>query len=154
MPNWSYNSLTVAGTPEDLRSFKHAVCAAEPNAKTEKRAVLDFGRLVPMPPELLEDKGEPANGRLPAWYEWAVDNWGTKWNAWWPRLSGTLKSGVLSYRFDTAWSPPHEWLDQVAPMFPSLTFHLVYEEELDHFHGEAIWDGGEPILAQAYGVWT
>jgi hypothetical protein len=151
LPNWTYNLLAVSGSTDDLRKFKHAVRAAEPDPESGERAVLDFDRLVPMPQELAEDRGDLEAGVFPAWHAWRLEHWGTKWNVWFPRLTGTLKSGELRYRFETAWTPPYEWLERVAPMFPALAFHLEYQEEMDHFSGVARWEAGQLVLDRALG---
>jgi hypothetical protein len=150
MPNYCDNTLTVSGEPQVLREFKHAVRAVEVDPYTGRRPVLDFDRLVPMPSELLENRAEVQPGCVPGWYSWRVENWGTKWNAQAPRLSGTLKSGDLRYRFLTAWTPPYEWLQTVAPTYPSLTFHLRYQEEMGHFEGDARWEGGKLVVDEAW----
>jgi Ferredoxin-like domain in Api92-like protein len=142
VPNWSYNVLTVTGPSERLREFKHAVRSAQPDPETGKRAVLDLGRHLPMPPELLADKGDLAAGRLPDWSACRLEHWGTKWNAMWPTLSWTLRSGELRYRFQTAWTPPVEWLQFVAAVHPALAFELTYQEELDHFSGVMRFEAG------------
>ena len=37
--------------------------------------------------------------------------------------------------FETAWSPPENWLKFVALMYPTLTFELRYGESGDNFSG-------------------
>ena len=49
-------------------------------------------------PELTDDQ------ILPNWYDWNIDNWGTKWNAYDTELSDT---GILFY---TAWESPSDEL--------------------------------------------
>lgn len=34
----------------------------------------------------------------------------------------------MEYGFDSAWAPPMEWLAQVGPQFPELSFRLWYAE--------------------------
>jgi len=145
MPNWSQNVLTVTGPSAELREFKHAVRAAEPDSETGRRAVLDFSRHLPMPPGLLADNGDLAAGRLPDWYAWRLEHWGTKWNAIWPTLRGTLRSGELRYRFQTAWTPPVEWLQFVAAAHPDLAFELQYEEERNQFRGVLRFEAGRLV---------
>jgi hypothetical protein len=56
--------------------------------------------------------------------------------------------GVIRYAFDTAWSPPTEWLYKVAPQFPELTFKLVYREDGMTFMGMDYYEGGELVDSQ------
>ncbi len=75
------------------------------------------------------------------WYDWNVNNWGTKWD-----VDATLQNeteNTLEYTFDTAWSPPVDWLRKVAKQFPKLTFTMNYKEEGMGFEGEAFGADGE-----------
>lgn len=69
------------------------------------------------------------------WYDWNVNNWGTKWDA--DSKNDSDSKTELSYSFDTAWSPPDNWLKNVSAMFPKLEFTLNYEEGGVGFKGEA-----------------
>ena len=148
MPNWSYNVLIVSGERDALREFKHAVRELDPEPG-EERAPLDFERHLPTPPALTARDPESEDGLFPAWHEWRRAHWGTKWNAFWSSVSGTLKSGELRYRFQTAWTPPVAWLDFVAFMHHDLCFELAYEEELGHFRGRMRYERGERVLDRA-----
>ena len=41
------------------------------------------------------------------WYNWRVDNWGTKWNA------QTVFSDTDEVVFETPWEEPHSWLSLI-----------------------------------------
>lgn len=55
------------------------------------------------------------------WYEWNIENWGTKWGAYGyePRPS---KPGKLVFKFETAWSFPEPIFRKLAAMYPGLVF--------------------------------
>jgi hypothetical protein len=75
------------------------------------------------------------------WYDWATCHWGTKWD-----IEAELAyedDTVLEYRFDTAWSPPVEWLRKVAADYPKLRFCLKYEEPGMAFMGVAVGENGK-----------
>ena len=144
-PGWTDNTLTVTGPREQLREFKRVARAAEPDRETGTRAVLDFSGHRPMPPEVLVEPGGSAPGGVPGWFAWRLENWGTKWNAVSPTLSGTLQSGELRYRFRTAWTPPVEWLQFVAAAHPGLRFELAYREELGKFRGVLRLEAGRVV---------
>jgi hypothetical protein len=57
------------------------------------------------------------------WYDWAVKNWGTKWNS----SDGIYENGTLS--FQTAWSLPEPVLVKLSEMFPDVTIGVVYADE-------------------------
>jgi hypothetical protein len=67
-----------------------------------------FNMIIPMPDDILRDnltmeQRKASNGRN--WYDWCVENWGTKWDAYnigTQRLSDTS----LYVMMETAWSPP------------------------------------------------
>jgi len=74
------------------------------------------------------------------WYEWRVQNWGTKWEP-----SGVdVEKGVdhILYDFDTAWSPPEPWVRSISTKYPDLTFRLSYEEPGNDFEGHVLVKDG------------
>jgi hypothetical protein len=89
MPNWCANSTT----------FKHD----DPKLITRlKNAYLDgklFTEFAPPPADIGEN-----------WYNWNIENWGTKWDVA-GRDDGVvdLKKNEITLFFDTAWSPPLEF---------------------------------------------
>jgi hypothetical protein len=64
------------------------------------------------------------------WYDWAINNWGTKWGCYEPHGDDT------SYNFQTAWSPPsREIFEMLAKDIPN--FYYDWEEEQGY---GAIWN--------------
>ncbi len=61
------------------------------------------------------------------WYDWHCNYWGTKWDVDAVEDDETDEE-CISLGFDSAWSPPTEWLKKVAKDYPSLEFLLEYEE--------------------------
>lgn len=57
------------------------------------------------------------------WYDWRLDNWGTKWNSY------ASERKENSFIFETAWSAPHEIVEQLAKMFPRLSFYHEWADE-------------------------
>jgi hypothetical protein len=77
------------------------------------------------------------------WHDWCIAHWGTKWD-----VEATLDEifpDYLEYRFDSAWSPPVEFLKKVAQDFPRLRFVLKYDEPGMGFMGMAIAENGELV---------
>lgn len=56
------------------------------------------------------------------WYDWALENWGTKWNACFAEVNG---NHII---FDTAWSPCSPVISALAKQFPEAEFYYTYEE--------------------------
>ena len=61
------------------------------------------------------------------WYDWAIANWGTKWNGGEADIDEDPNDDEILIRFDTAWSPPYLWLEALAQN--KIPFELEWEEE-------------------------
>ena len=62
--------------------------------------------IIPMPPE-----EELASG----WYDWRLDNWGTKWDIYETHCT-RIDANTLYMTFYTAWSPPIPIFDKLTDM--------------------------------------
>jgi hypothetical protein len=77
---------------------------------------IDFQSIIPMDEKLLEAGSD--------WYNWRVENWGTKWNGY----DGSFTDDFTIFSFDTAWSPPLPVIRKLAEL-TGETFILEYIEE-------------------------
>jgi hypothetical protein len=117
MPNWCNNKLTVFGPDEVVKRFRETAIGNSPwHTEEEKKSVLNFHSLMPVPPNVLA-----------AWYGEVGYEWDCNWGACNAEEVEEWE-GHLTYFFDTAWSPPIPFLSKLAPMWPMLTFLLDYEE--------------------------
>ena len=140
MPNWCNNRLAVstwskvedeAKAIKQIEEFRDKARLIEEDG-TEASS-LCMNNLYPMPKEL-ENTKSPSD--KPNWYDWRIENWGTKWD-----VEGCLEhydEEYLEYTFESAWSPPTAFLEKVSKDFPLLRFVLKYEEEGVGFIGRAI----------------
>ena len=89
MPNWCSNTLIL--THEDPEQIARAV------AGFKNGRLLD--ELVPMPTSTRDSDG---------WYDWAVNNWGTKWDVGGDHYDPEISNDghTVTFNFDSAWSPP------------------------------------------------
>ena len=151
MPNHITNIFDVTGTPAKVKAFKDKVYRVE-KAKEKSYShevgdplyIFDFNATVPMPKELEGTESPSGTSRSPSrvpnselirkygtdnWYDWCVDiGWGTKWGAYDAEAVHTIKSG-LRFTFNTAWSPPVQWIITTSAMFPTLTFTNLWKDE-------------------------
>lgn len=108
MPNWCENSLYIEAPEEDIAAIKAAIA---------EQALLNYLR---PEPEHLESSG----WLLPTWYNWRVDNWGTKWEVH-AEITGETENSLYIH-FDSAWSPPIEalqhWIDQSEDRIVDLRY--------------------------------
>ena len=105
MPNWVTNIIEVDGEKEIINQMFE-------NVKSDK-TLFDFNKIKEMP------KSEELN-----WYDWSVNNWGTKWNT----DSDVSISGNVVV-FDTAWSTPFYVLSELSNQYPTLSFIINYADE-------------------------
>ena len=173
MPNWCYNSLIVSGNKETLADFvSKTIIPTDKNDDWEdERGKFTFNILHPLPKPLEggfsplpRKEGEDdtqykeriaENIRLYGaedWYEWNIQNWGTKWNASSTSIQ-ILEDDLFHVRFNTAWSPPIEWIKKIVPMYPELEFELTFDEEsyafcgkISAIEGEIDMEVGEPYF--------
>jgi hypothetical protein len=139
MPNWCQNKLTIAGTKTEVAAFKEQAVGHSPwltpdELVGETPNPLNFHSLVPIPDPVL------AAGYDAAAYEWEKTNWGCKWGAANSTVLGE-REGHIEYEFDTAWSPPMEFLQTVAKKWSNLVFFLEYDEPGMGFKGLAKFKG-------------
>ena len=64
----------------------------------------------------------------PTWYEWSVNNWGTKWNAYECTPSEPNEASA-ELCFQTAWSAPHPILERLSEQYPALALSHVWADE-------------------------
>lgn len=60
------------------------------------------------------------------WYDWAIENWGTKWNAYEQNDKRNKENTIF---FQTAWSAPVKLICEVSKKFPELEILFTYADE-------------------------
>ena len=71
--------------------------------------------LIPMDEKLLEISGISDNYEVQGWYEWRLENWGTKWDVYETQCT-RINANTLQLYFYTAWSPPIPIYDKLVDM--------------------------------------
>ena len=148
MPNWCHNTLRISGKRGEVSCW---VERAQSPPSTEgpdcQKQPLYFGAFYPEPVDIGD-----------GWYRWRVNHWGTKWE---PSFDHSSLQGVsrlseesggesldhdcAEYQFDTAWSPPLEWLEKVSSDYPTLSFSITFGEPGNDYGGKAIFIAGKAI---------
>ena len=135
MPNWCQNNATFSH--KNVEMMKKLIKAANGDHAL-------FDSFVPMPEELRNTVSpSPSNESLVEkygasdWYQWAVNNWGTKWDVSVDScdVSENDKGDPVSATlwFDTAWSPPIEFYNSMTEL--GFEIDATYTEESMAFAG-------------------
>ena len=78
----------------------------------------------------------------PTWYEWSINNWGTKWNAYDCVEFIDISEDHNEICFNTAWSAPHPILAALARMYPEIEIeHEWADEDFGHNLGSVKYKG-------------
>ena len=143
MPNWCINTLTISSeNSDDLKKFLF-------ENKNGKDQLLDFNKVIMLPEEINYSKSNFTDNEKKIlkqkygadnWYDWQINNWGTKWNA---SNVDIIMDEKLYYNFDTAWSPPEPWFYKLVQKYPNIDMHLEYEEAGCDFAGYVSYSGGD-----------
>lgn len=80
------------------------------------------------------------------WYNWSVNAWGTKWNAYDIKV---VSDNVIE--FDTAWSTPVNVFTKLSELYPEVEFSVEYaDEDLGNNVGIYVLKNGEIIREEDY----
>lgn len=144
MPNYSYNTLSVEGDKDEVARF----IATAKSDNTD----IDFNNFIKMPEELKNTEqvsyADPDQKKkqeaiysanrekygFGSWYDWAIESWGTKWNAGDIELQIIEDGNTAFYTFQTAWDAPLPVIEEMSKRFPNLKFIFSAWEESDEFH--------------------
>ena len=133
MPNHCHNRIEISGEPKDLKKIKKAL--------ESEGTCFDFSKIIPEPdydkvtvystfsPDDLVDKEQ-------AWWDWRVQNWGTKWNSYEDQLNDEIDPhSLLTYTFATAWSPPEQVISALREKFPDVDISAFFDEPGERIAG-------------------
>ena len=159
MPNWCNNNISITG-PNSVIDKIEKIVKEEENTdlsskeKGETPGLLQF--MAPMPKELdgttapssSADKPQPMVEGFDNWYDWRVENWGTKWELC--EFYGVDRQyhseqnegeSTITFGFDSAWSPPINAYEQFLRDNEDCSLKAWYYEGGCDFMGE--WDNGQ-----------
>lgn len=131
MPNWVTNKVRLTGNKKDVESFKEKHFTID----EDKEKQFDFETIIPMPKNIFrgnlgqEERNLYGNNN---WYDWSIENWGTKWNSRNCCIYDTFNSkdnSELNFSFDTAWSFPFQIFTELAKQYPNMEFEVEFADE-------------------------
>lgn len=132
MPNYVINKIFIQARPETAQAIINTIC----NEKGE----MDFEKVIPMPENIYRgDLGQEELKKYGKnnWYNWSLENWDTKWNAF---DSYSTNKHII---FCTAWSAPTKVIEQLSEMYPKVRFvHSWADEDLGHNLGSIAYKNG------------
>ena len=122
MPNWCENILVVEGPEAEIAAFKEKAAAAPAeNTTSEVAEVLKLENFIPVPADVAEVAY--GNGQD----DWEIEHWGCTLGAINSAITTELENRV-HYVFQTPWTPPLAFMEQVSRDWPSLRLMLGYVE--------------------------
>ena len=127
----------ITGEPKEINKLLKKI-ERTPNEETNhySQSLFAFNNVIPEPAEGLE------NG---AWYNWRIENWGTKWECADSELRHTWEQGHETILFNTAWSPAEPIVDKLAKEFKKLSFEWKFYEESNAYWGHIFYEKGERV---------
>lgn len=117
MPNDCYNYLEVSSG--DVSLIADYISTQKVEWSDLPDTFLDFEKIIPIPKKTKD------------WYNWCVENWGTRSNSY---EGIVLEKGI---GFSTAWSPPIPAIVALAKKI-GHTLRLTYDEPGEDFCGDMV----------------
>lgn len=138
MPNHVSNIIRIKSLQEDdWKKEDEAFKSLESIMKTEN-SPFDFNVLIPYPEQyrVLDEAREeaekqpgvkwsdlPKDGYNQGGYDWCIEHWGTKWNAY------DIAFGYDEVSFCTAWATPLPIWEALSRRFPEMRIEVEYADE-------------------------
>ena len=140
MPNWCYNRVSVYSENTDqvtelfdIFNNPEPFNALIPSPKWSETPNEDGA--LPVIEEHKDSDGKvlftthkfPKSGKTDdRWYDWQVQNWGTKWEP--ADISVEQCDEELEITFNTAWSPPEDICRAIRNKYPDVTVSWFFDE--------------------------
>lgn len=160
-PTQNYNDYTPSGKSWPIHDDVRLKAMSQIIPEAGEVVAFSFHALFPVPEDFrrfpydcnqARKVGEAVGeARTHGGYTWEINNWGCKWGGTESSLVNEEPS-FLQYTFDTAWSPPEEFINKISKDWPTLCFELEYEEPGMAFAGRAEWFDGEYVNGNTWEI--
>lgn len=136
MPKELFNDLLARLNAERMFTRYNGNLSSEEIEKYTKYS--SFGKLADLGKQAVNNL---INYSATTWYDWSVNNWGTKWNSYDPRKGED--NGLM---FSTAWSAPHPVIEELSVRFPGVYItHEWADEDMGNNCGRREYLNGECV---------
>lgn len=133
---------------QEFAQERAAITKSELSPAREEAALAELDRV--WQPRRMQDPmtwnlGKQAHDNLQkyghaTWYEWCIQNWGTKWNSY---QSRPVQNGDDTMAFLTAWGSVPEIMKKLSEKYPEQTITYRWaDEDIGYNVGELVLKGG------------
>lgn len=87
----------------------------------------------------------------PDWYDWRIENWGTKWLPQYTEWERDKTDCMLTIDMETAWSVPEPIIRALSKKYPRATFETSYADEDTGYNcGQMVYKHGQLISEEDF----
>lgn len=122
MPNHVTHIAEFFGEEKDVNFLLDILKTDENDNGEQWTRHIDFNNIIPQPKSLFRGdigRKEEEETRGWNWYDWNLENWGTKWNAYSTERDGN------TITFNTAWASPTPVIEKLHKV--CVKYHVVCE---------------------------
>lgn len=112
-----------------------------------ENSLIDFNKIIPQPTGIQDEREGVLSD---AEYNWCIENWGTKWNAYGVNLK-EKDSWKMVFHLQTAWSIPEPILNKLFELFPEVEINYVCADDGGWFAYHILKNQNEEPIKR---VWT
>jgi hypothetical protein len=151
MPNNIYNILTIeAPSREALDVVLKQIKGRGKDPRSGADRCISFTRIVPHPHVNLQTTVKGSYGHdKPLWYEWNIERWGTKWDAY-ACQPPQIDSNTVVLRYDTANGSSAKVIYALSANYPGCTFTLECGEDMNQWHRVLVFTANDWNLIKAF----
>lgn len=141
MPNYVTNVVKLDGTPERIQALRQAIMNDALGIHH-----IDFQKIIPMPGHIFAGPVGTREREIYGknnWYDWSIENWGTKRNAVANEV-GIDQRKLDEIRFYSENTAPHPIIAKLSEMYPDIKMeHCWADENLGYNCGQRTYKAGE-----------